>query len=119
MEVRTLNVPAQLLEADPSTKGYVVEGENGEFFSVLLSFSEIEPDVERWHMSIAGQSRVPRWNEVAAIAHRLRPGVTFALYVPPQSWWINIHEHCLHLWQIDDPPLERQMLAERSGQTPS
>src|SRR5215831_13463101 len=59
----------------------------------------------RWHLSIAGTRAVPRWSDITAITHRLRPGVPFVIGVPPRSWWINVHEHCLHLWEIRDENL--------------
>ena len=28
--------------------------------------------------------------------------VTMALLLPPPDEYVNAHEHCFHLWQIDD-----------------
>lgn len=89
-------------------------------FSVLLTRDEIQPADERWHLSIAGRDgKVPEWDDIAALAHRLRPGITFVLGVPPKSWWINIHPGCLHLWELRDAALEGQWRSERRGDTPS
>lgn len=92
----------------------------GRKFSVLLTRDELQPGDERWHLSIAGvDGKVPDWDDIAALAHRLRPGVTFAIGVPPKSWWLNIHPGCLHLWELRDRALEDQWRAERRGDTPS
>lgn len=38
--------------------------------------------------------------------------VSMAIY-PPRAQWVNVHEHCLHVWQpigfdpVPDPRLER------------
>ncbi len=77
-----------------------------------------EPDW-RWHISIAGEHDVPRWAHLVAIAHKLRPGVVFVVGVPPESHWMNIAEHCLHCWQLEDKALADQWRAERQGHRPS
>jgi hypothetical protein len=91
--------------------------------SILMSRDPINdprdvPDY-RWHLSIAGEHDVPGWDTMVAIAHELRPGVCFVVGVPPRSWWINVHPHCLHLWETRDPNLEAQWRSERRGHTPS
>lgn len=73
----------------------------------------------RWHISLAHKDRIPVWEELAACAHELRPGVPFALGVPPRSWWINVHPHVLHLWELRDWPLIEQWKAERRGDRPT
>jgi hypothetical protein len=73
----------------------------------------------RWHVSVQHQNRVPNWDELVATAHELRPGVCFVIGVPPRSFWINVHPHVLHLYEVDDEPLTRQWMAERQGHTPT
>lgn len=114
-----------LREIEPLTMGgmtarrWLVE-RSGRDFSVLLSRDELIPGDERWHLSIAGtDGKVPSWDDVAALAHRLRPGIVFVLGVPPKSWWINISPGCLHLWEVRDEQLCAQWRAERRGDTPS
>lgn len=92
-------------------------------FSVLMAREPIHagadvPDL-RWHISIAGRDRIARWDELVAIAHHLRPGIVFVVGVPPRSWWLNVHPHCLQLWETKDANLEAQWRAERQGHTPS
>jgi hypothetical protein len=73
----------------------------------------------RWHISLRAADRIPTWEELSATAHELRPGVPFVVGVPPKSWWINVHEHVLHLWEPRDPNLLAQWQAERRGDTPT
>lgn len=92
-------------------------------YSVLLSRDPIHqpgnpPDV-RWHLSVAGQYDVPPWSHLVAIGHRLRPGVPMVVGVPPRSWWMSVHPHCLHLWESKDHTLLEQWQAEANGAVPS
>jgi hypothetical protein len=77
-------------------------------------------DGDRWHISIRygdpdANGRIPTWEELVAAAHELRPGVPFAIGIPPRSWWINVHPHVLHLYEIHDDALVAQWRAEARG----
>lgn len=92
-------------------------------YSVIAAREDISggdqiPD-ERWHISIAGEEDVPSWGHLAAIAHRVRPGVPLVVGVPPKSWWLNVHPHTLHLFETKDPNLVAQWRHERQGHTPT
>jgi hypothetical protein len=118
--VREVDVPRSLAEFPSKSRRAFLVDRGGRTFSVFLTLDAIEPGDDRWHLSIAGQDgEVPAWDDVAALAHRLRPGVTFVLGVPPKSWWLNVHPGCLHLWQTKDGALDAQWRAERRGDTPS
>jgi hypothetical protein len=39
--------------------------------------------------------------------------------VPPRSWWINVHPHVLHLYEIKDMALTAQWRAEARGDRPT
>jgi len=73
----------------------------------------------RWHVSVSRRDRLPEWAEFAEIVHQVRPGVAFALPLPPKSWWINVHEFTLHAWEVKDEPLVRQWRLEARGDRPS
>jgi hypothetical protein len=79
----------------------------------------IRPDDLRWHVSVRGPGRVPTWEELVSAAHSLRPGIVFCVPMPPRTWWLNVHENVLHLWEIRDANLEQQWQAEALGQEPS
>lgn len=85
----------------------------------LLGREPVAPGDDRWHLSLSAEGRVPNWDELAAAAHALRPGVAFAIGVPPRSWWINVHEHVLQLWEVADANLLAQWRSERRGDRPS
>ena len=116
-----------LLDNDPVAmlnlgKRYIAEAD-GCRYSVIVSRDDLAngrqiPD-RRWHVSVAGENDVPRWEDLAAIGHRVRPGVCFVIGVPPKSWWINLHPHCLHLYELADDALIDQWRSERRGDTPS
>jgi hypothetical protein len=85
---------------------------------------EYETDDKRWHISLRYgdpgiDGRVPTWDELASAAHELRPGVVFCIGVPPRSWWINVHEHVLHLWELRDENLIERWRQERLAMEPT
>ena len=56
-----------------------------------------------WHLSIAHRHRYPGWDEIADVRYELIPQeVTMALLLPPPGEYVNAHDCCFHLWQIDD-----------------
>jgi hypothetical protein len=73
----------------------------------------------RWHLSLSGPGRVPSWDEIADACHRLRPGVTFALGIPPRNQWLNLNEYVLHAHELHDATLTEQWAAEGRGDTPT
>lgn len=67
----------------------------------------------RWHMSISHPERLPTWDEIKEAREiALPPNVFFCLPFPPKEFWINIHDYCLHLWEIQDQWLVEQMIYE-------
>jgi hypothetical protein len=84
----------------------------------LLGREPVGPDQEnledlRWHLSVRGPDRVPTWPELVDAAHSIRPGVVFCVPMPPRDWWINVHPHVLHVWEIRDTNLIEQWRSER------
>lgn len=69
----------------------------------------IEGDGEaRWHLSISHRFRLPTWEEIRAVRDALLPAdVVLCIPHPPRAWWLSLHPNCLHLWEINDPDLER------------
>jgi hypothetical protein len=56
-----------------------------------------------WHLSVSHQHRYPTWDEIADVRYELVPDeITMALLLPPPGEYVNAHEFCFHLWQIDD-----------------
>lgn len=57
----------------------------------------------RWHLSISRVNRYPHWEEIKDARYSLLPHeLTFAQVLPPPGDYVNIHQNCFHLWEIDD-----------------
>ena len=87
--------------------------------TALVGREPVATGDERWHISISREDRVPSWDEMVSAVHELRPGDVFAIGIPPRSWWINVHEHTLHLWELHDDALVDQWRSERMNHVPS
>lgn len=56
-----------------------------------------------WHLSISHPHRYPTWDEIADARYELVPDdITMAMLLPPPGEYVNAHDTCFHLWQIDD-----------------
>lgn len=97
--------------------GYDLTGR--EVLHVLLSRETWAPGDDRWHISISGPGRVPTWEEISQACHEVRPGVPFAMGVPPKSWWMNVHPDVLHAWELKDEGMLAQWRANAKGHDPS
>jgi len=89
---------------------------------LLMALVGFEPVVKgdlRWHISVSHRDRVPSWEEMVEAAHDLRPGVAFVIGVPPRSWWVNVHPHCLHLWETKDLNLIAEWKRNARGDQPT
>lgn len=90
--------------------------------AAMMSRDDVSSDRSgdlRWHISLQHQDRVPGWQELSMAGHELRPGVVFCVGVPPKSWWINVHENVLHLWELRDEALVGQWRFEGRGDQPT
>ena len=55
-----------------------------------------------WHLSIAHPKRLPTWDEVKEVRYLLIPDkIRMALILPPKKEYVNVHNYCFHLWEID------------------
>lgn len=56
----------------------------------------------RWHLSISHKERYPTWDEIREARYNFVPdAVTMAMILPPRSEYVNLHDHCFHLHQIE------------------
>jgi hypothetical protein len=78
-----------------------------------------DPDF-RWHVSVAGESYLPKWADFVAIVQEVRPGVMFCVPMPPRQFWLNVNPYTLHVWELHDDALTSQWRDEaratREGQ---
>ena len=77
--------------------------------SVLVATEPTGPKNElRWHMSIAHRKRLPTWWEVRDARYELIPNeITMVMILPPQEEYVNAHEHCFHLFQLEEGEIAR------------
>jgi hypothetical protein len=58
------------------------------------------------HVSVSRPNREPSWYELTSVK-KLFMGNRFAIQIlPPEEHYLNLHQHCLHLWaRVDDEPI--------------
>lgn len=66
----------------------------------LRVFVGLEP--AGWHLSISTPYRNPTWEEIRQARYDFIPNeITMAMLLPPESEYINVHNYCFHLHQIE------------------
>lgn len=56
----------------------------------------------KWHLSISHPHRHPIWDEIKEARYQLLPdAITMGILLPPKGEYVNIHEHCFHLFEVD------------------
>lgn len=64
---------------------------------IILSHSQYG-----WHISISHPERYPTWDEIAKARYELIPNdITMAMMLPPQEEYINIHNFCFQLHEVE------------------
>lgn len=73
----------------------------------VLWSAAVEDDGRRWiHVSVSHAARLPRWSELREVKDVLIGRDRHAYQVlPPESEYVNLHPHCLHLWAPIDGPV--------------
>lgn len=70
----------------------------------------------RWHLSISHPFRLPTWDEINAARDACIPAdVWLCQPMPPKEYWVNLHAHTLHLWQVRDRELIAQWAFDGCG----
>jgi len=55
-----------------------------------------------WHLSISHKERNPTWEEIKQVRYELMPkDVNIGMILPPEENYVNIHQHCFHLFELD------------------
>jgi hypothetical protein len=53
---------------------------------------------DKTHLSISCPDRDPTWEEIAAARYALLPKLKdCVMLLPPDSGYVNLHEHCFHV----------------------
>jgi hypothetical protein len=64
------------------------------------------------HISVSCENRVPTWTEMCFVKQAFcDPEECWVQFHPPESRYVNTHQHVLHMWRIKDaafpmPPME-------------
>ena len=84
-------------------------GNNGAFMVPVESYVLlcIASDGSGWeHVSVSFQKHTPSWKQMCAIKDIFwDPEDVVVQYHPRESDYVNMHEHCLHLWRPIDQKL--------------
>lgn len=60
----------------------------------------------REHVSVAHPKRYPNWNELTFVRYKImKKDVRVAQILPPRDEYINAHENCFHLWEMNEDEL--------------
>lgn len=96
-----------------NAKTYVGAGPN---LGLAVILDETTIDGKEWrHLSVSRRSRTPNYEEVDRVRRTFlgEDAVTMHIW-PPKAEYVNLHPHCLHLWQpigfdpVPDPHGERK-----------
>lgn len=84
-------------------------GNNGMFVITLKHGQKVKviaSDGFGWeHVSVSRNDRTPTWDEMCQIKDMFWDKSDCVVqYHPPESSYVNIHSHCLHLWRTDGIP---------------
>lgn len=104
-EVLPRGAPAGWTLIARSSDGASYRHSNG--LAAILSVAN-ELDGKRWvHLSVSRSNRLPSWTELTEARDAfLGPEALCVQVLAPKSRHINIHAHCLHLWQcLDGDPV--------------
>lgn len=60
----------------------------------------------RWeHVSVSCETRCPTWEEMCEVKDYFwGDEETVVQFHPPKSKYVNVHQHCLHLWKDSGKP---------------
>lgn len=62
----------------------------------------ITQDAGLWHLSMSYQNRLPTYDELKKARYQYLPECkNVAQIFPPKNEFVNIHEYCLHLWELE------------------
>lgn len=74
------------------------DGPNG--VKVIVSLDRTPKWGPLLHASISHRRRDPYWHEIKAMRETFFPADIDAMMVLPKAEdYVNVHEHCFHLWQ--------------------
>lgn len=97
-------VPDFLLLQSPTLAGWQAPRPDGVLRVLVANEGE-----SGWHISVShvdrngDPGRYPTWDELADAKERFIPDdVPMGMVVPAKADYVNVHDTCMHLWQLPD-----------------
>ena len=77
-----------------------VQSEDNTGLTVLASIDDTPRFGKLLHVSVSYRDTDPQWADLKAVRAAFFPGgVDVVMVLPRAADYINIHQHCFHLWQ--------------------
>lgn len=66
---------------------------------VIVSIDDYRDETGAWlHLSISRQTRIPSWEDIVIARDELGYAeFLFVQILAPKSFWLNVHNYCMHL----------------------
>lgn len=88
----------------PQAGGFCFRDTTG--LAVIVSIDECGKSGEWVHVSVSRKARLPSWGDLARVKSDFIGDDREAIqFLPSRSEWVNLHEHCLHMWSRLDGSL--------------
>jgi hypothetical protein len=105
----SFKVPNKFRVRTGAMASYEENGNNGMFVVTLRNNQKVNviaSDGLGWeHVSVSRSDRTPTWDEMCQIKDLFWNSEDCVVqYHPPKSDYVNVHNHCLHLWRTDGIP---------------
>jgi hypothetical protein len=57
------------------------------------------------HISLSHPHRLPTWDEIKYMRNKYGdPNKFYVIVLPPMEFYLNLHEFCMHLWEVKSEP---------------
>ncbi len=73
-------------------------------------YALVSREVGPKHISVSAKGRHPTWDELASARDRFAPGLRMVMHFPTPDEYVNVHETCLHIWEVEEvSPAKEEM----------
>lgn len=99
-----MTVPDFLLLQEPSVAGWQAPRPDGVLRVLVAKEGEAGWHISMSHVNRNGDpGRYPTWDELADAKERFTPDdVAMGMVCPRKTDYVNMHDTCLHLWQLPE-----------------
>lgn len=75
--------------------------DDGRELAVCVSREPFDGDGKlKLHVSVSCKTRYPTWDELVAAKRAFAAHLELAIYLPPDSHYVNLHENTFHMWEV-------------------